>query len=118
MPLLGFVPERSVRELFEGCDAAVLGRSDGGTSGSLVLALSMGLPAVVPDRDAYRELVDGGRAGWLFEPGDAASLSSALSAAASRPDVAGLMGTAAYRRAERASWREAAALTAQVLFTA
>ena len=55
-----------VRELFEAADAAVVARSDGGTSGSLVLACSLGVPVVAADSPAYAELTLGGRAGWLF----------------------------------------------------
>ena len=44
--LLRFIPDDGVAELFEASDVAVLPRSDGGTSGALILALSLGLPVI------------------------------------------------------------------------
>ena len=57
MSLLEFVPEERVAELFHACDAAVLPTGEAGTSGSLILALSMGLPVVAADVPTTRELV-------------------------------------------------------------
>ena len=88
VPLLRFVPDEEVAELFEACDAAVYARADGGTSGALVLALSLGRPAVVADTPDYRELTDDGAAAWLFEAGTPARSRrrcDASSAAARRP---------------------------------
>ena len=65
--LARFVPDEEVAELFGAADAAVFPRHDGGTSGSLLLALSLGVPAVAADAGAGTELLaDGG--GWLFPP--------------------------------------------------
>ena len=85
LSMLGFVPEERVTELFHACDAAVLPRGDGGTSGSLILALSMGLPVVAADVPTVRELTRDGEAGWLFRPHDLSSLRTALGLAASDP---------------------------------
>ena len=71
---LGFVPDEQVAELFHACDAAVVARGDPGTSGSLILALSLGLPVVAADMPTARELTRGGTAGWLFRPHDVSSL--------------------------------------------
>ena len=38
-PLLGFVPDEAVAELFDAADAAIVSRGDGGTSGALILVL-------------------------------------------------------------------------------
>src|SRR4051794_20198158 len=46
-PLLGFVPDERVTELFGACDAAVIARNPG-TSGSLILSLSLGRPVIAP----------------------------------------------------------------------
>lgn len=81
-PLLGFVADDRVRELFDASDVVVLPRSDGGTSGALVLARSLERVVVAADRTAYAGLV--GDDGELFAPGDASSLSDALARAASR----------------------------------
>jgi glycosyltransferase involved in cell wall biosynthesis len=114
-PVLRFVGEDQVGELFGAADAAVVARGDGGTSGSLVLALSMGLPVVVADRPAYRALVRAGEAGWLFQSGDRDSLRCALLQASSGRDAARERGIAARRIAESLQWPEIAADVAQLL---
>jgi glycosyltransferase involved in cell wall biosynthesis len=114
-PLLQHVRQDRVAELFGAVDAAVLGRGDGGTSGSLVLALSMGVPAVVADRPAYRALLHDGIAGWFFEPGDRASISATLERAAADRADARLRGAAARRIAEGLSWPDIAARAATFL---
>jgi beta-1,4-mannosyltransferase len=83
--LVGFVPDPEIAELYGASDAAVLPRGDGGTSGTLVLALTLGVPVVAADAPSYRELVGDGAAGWLFRPGDPASLAAALERAAREP---------------------------------
>jgi beta-1,4-mannosyltransferase len=112
VPLLGYVPSERVAELHAAADAAVLPRGDGGTSGALLLALTLGVPPVVARRPAYEELLGGGACGWAFEPGDAASLAEALAAAAG--DAPGRVARAASARAaaQRLSWGELGARTA------
>lgn len=80
--IVGFIPDDAVGDLFAASDAAVIARPDGGTSGSLVLALSQGLPVIASSSPAYRELV--GENGWLFAPGDSHSLAAALETAAAQ----------------------------------
>ncbi len=115
VPLLGWIADSGVAELFGACDAAVVARSDGGTSGSLILAMSLGLPVVAADRPAYRDLLDGGRAGWLFSPGDPGSLAARLMDAAGDRPGAVERGRRAYEVAERLSWPDIAARTASAL---
>jgi glycosyltransferase involved in cell wall biosynthesis len=114
-PLLEFVPDERVAELFNACDAAVLTRGDGGTSGALVLALSMAVPVVVADVADYTELTGGDDAAWLFSKGDASSLGAALAAAAEDADIARAKGANALKRAERISWPQIGSRTAQLL---
>jgi beta-1,4-mannosyltransferase len=104
VPVLDFVPDDAVAELFRASDAAVLARGDGGTSGALVLALSLGLPAIAADAPAYDELLGRGRAGWLFEPGSAESLRAALAEAAADPETAARKGVEARSRADALRW--------------
>ena len=115
-PLLGFVPDERVAELFAAADVAVVARGDGGTSGSLVLALSMGMPVVAARQPAYEALTGGGAAGWLFEPDDVESLGAALVAA----ERAGMeerahRGRIGRERAESVRWPEIGARTAALL---
>jgi glycosyltransferase involved in cell wall biosynthesis len=112
-PLLEFIPNERVAELFSACDATVLTRSDGGTSGALVLALSMGSPVIAAANEDYQELI--GDAGWVFTAGDPRSLAAALEEAAHDAEAAGAKAEAASRRAEALSWPEIAARTAAVI---
>jgi glycosyltransferase involved in cell wall biosynthesis len=114
---IGFVPDDGVSELYGACDAAVLARSDGWTSGSLILAMSQGLPVVAARRPAYAELLGEGAAGWLFAPGRPESLAAALELAASDPDAAAAKGRAARRGANELDWRETGARTLALLLS-
>jgi glycosyltransferase involved in cell wall biosynthesis len=111
-----FVPDERVSDLFAAADVAVMPRGDGGTSGSLILALSFGVPVVAADTATYRELLGDGEAGWLFEPGDPVSLASALDAAFSAPE-AELRRRAEVAAAQAASldWDESARRLAALL---
>jgi glycosyltransferase involved in cell wall biosynthesis len=116
VPLLGFVEDDRVAALYAAADVAVVARSDGGTSGSLILALSMGKPVVAADRRAYRELLDGDAAGWLFEPGDERSLAGALERAAAATDAErASKGQMALAHAEALDWIEIGRATADLL---
>jgi glycosyltransferase involved in cell wall biosynthesis len=111
----GFVPFEGVYELYEASDAAVVTRGDGGTSGSVILALSLGTPAVVADMPANRRLVGDGVAGWLFRPGDPDDLRAALEAAAADESAREKRAEAARRVAEGLDWHESAARFASLL---
>jgi len=112
-PRLGLVPRGQVAELFGASDVAVLGRSEAWTSGSLILALSLGVPVVASRLPIHEDLVGDGQAGWLFEPGDSWSLRESLVAARAHPAVARTKGEAALRRARGLpSWLEVAERTA------
>lgn len=113
-PRLGFVPKERVAELFHASDAAIIGRGDGGTSGSLILAMSLGLPTVASDTPAYRELLGADAAGWLYGRGDRVSLAAALTLAVRDP-AATAKGAAALSRATELDWTLIARRTAEVL---
>jgi glycosyltransferase involved in cell wall biosynthesis len=108
LALLKFVPDGRVYELAHAADAAVLPRGEPGTSGSFVLALSMGLPVVAADVQTARELTRDGRAGWHFRPHDVSSLQTALERAASDPAEARARGRCAFEIARRLDWVEIA----------
>jgi beta-1,4-mannosyltransferase len=91
----GFVAEAGVAELFHASDAAVLPRGEPGTSGSLILALSLGLPVVAANVPTVRELTGDDWAAWLFRPHDASSLLGALESAAADPTEARAPGSRA-----------------------
>jgi glycosyltransferase involved in cell wall biosynthesis len=112
---LEFVPENQVTELHEACDAAVLARSDGWTSGSIILAMSEGMPVLAARRGPYEALLGGGAAGWLYEPGNATSLAATMAQAAAEREIALEKGAEAQRRAQALDWHQTAELTASVM---
>jgi len=115
VPLLEFVPNERVAELFGAADAAVVSRGYGGTSGALILALSLGTPVVVADSPSYSELIGYGRAGWLFAAGKPSSLARALESAAADRDGIRARARAARAAADSLSWAEAARLTSALI---
>jgi glycosyltransferase involved in cell wall biosynthesis len=115
-PLLGRVDDVRVAELFAASDAAVLPRSDGGTSGALILALSMGVPVIAARTPVSEELTRGGRAGWLFEPGDHDSLRAALEEAAGTAAAVRLeKGALGLEQARALSWADIGSRMAALL---
>lgn len=113
--LEGFVPFDRVRELYDAADVAVASRGDGGTSGSLILALSLGKPVIASDAPANRRLLGDGSAGWLFRPGDADDLRHMLESAATDEAARSAHAAASRRLAAVLSWDDAAATFAALL---
>lgn len=106
----GRVPWSDVPSLMAGFDIAFSGQIQT-TIGAMYhspLKLyeyqAMGLPIVASDFPDARSLLEGSEAGWLFTPGDDASLARALRAAIAAPDLAerGARGRAALL--ERDTW--------------
>ena len=67
---------------------------------------SYGLPVVAARSGAFPELIENGRTGLLFAPGDAADLASSSSASCSRPTCAAgwvRRGASAWRRPSRST---------------
>jgi beta-1,4-mannosyltransferase len=117
--LPGFVAPERVVELFDAADAAVFARSEVWTSGSLILALSLGLPVVAAAVPPYDELIGPEAAGWLFAPGDTTSLRAALERAASDSARTRDRRAAALERAAHLpSWRDMAERTAALMLAA
>jgi beta-1,4-mannosyltransferase len=101
-----------VGELFGMADAFVLARSRVWTSGSLILALSHGVPVVAPRLPPVMELLDDESAGWLFEPGDVGSLAQTLDTAAhDRAGAAAKRSAARLRGEEIPAWSDVAQRT-------
>ena len=113
--ILEYVPDNCVAELFAASDVFGSARLDGGTSGALVLALSLGLPVVAAKCPAYDDLTDHGEAGWLFAPGTKDSLASALRSAATDSVGREAKARRALQRAACLRPSEIAARTAVVL---
>jgi glycosyltransferase involved in cell wall biosynthesis len=113
-PVLRFVADHELAELFDAADACVYPRGDGGTAGTLLLALSLDTPVVAARTPTYRELLDEERCGWLFTPDDPQSLAETLIRAAD-PGAAAVRGMRAAERVSGTDWPEVGRLTADLL---
>ena len=108
---LEFIHPEQVAELFAACDAMIAPRTDGGTSGSLILGPSLGLPTIAVNRPAYAEVLAGGACGWLSEP-NVSSLRAAIEKASADPAAAKAKGIAGLALMTGRSWDDVARRTA------
>jgi glycosyltransferase involved in cell wall biosynthesis len=96
--MLGWVDHAEVQRLIKGGRALVFPSLWYETQGLVVAeAAAMGIPAIVADTSAARDLVEHGRTGLWFTGGDERSLTSCLRTLCDL-DVARKMGAAAYKR--------------------
>jgi glycosyltransferase involved in cell wall biosynthesis len=116
LPVLRFVENHEVADLFAAADASVYPRTDGGTSGSILLSLSLSSPVVAARQPAYVELLGEEDAGWLFAPGDPESLRDALIRAAD-PAIAAVRGLRGRERVAGRDWTSAGRRTAELMFS-
>ncbi len=114
VPWLEVVPDEDVADLYAAADVAVVARADGGTSGSLVLALTLGTPVVAAATGAYPELVRRD-AGWLFDPKDPGALEAALASALASGHELAARAKAAAASADALDWDVVAARLAELL---
>jgi glycosyltransferase involved in cell wall biosynthesis len=114
--LPGPVQVDAVAELYGAANVAVMPRGNGGTSGSLILALSQGLPVIAADMPANRDAGVDEKSGWLFTPGDRDSLAASLSeAAVASPETRARKSAAAIAAARRLDWTVGARIVARAL---
>jgi glycosyltransferase involved in cell wall biosynthesis len=114
-PLLEFIPDERVAELFAAADAAIAPRQDGGTSGALVLALSQSVPVIAADVPTYTRVTEGETAAYLYEPYDEASMIRAFERAAADPAAARAKGEAGRALVTAVTWEGLAATAAGLL---
>jgi len=70
-----------------------------GMSNTLLEAMASSLPVVATSVGGNAELVEDGRSGWLFQPGDVAGLTARLELLAKNPNLCQGLGRAARSRA-------------------
>ena len=80
--LLGRVPHSRVLDLFAASDCYVSCAASDGTSVSLLEAMALGVPPIVPDTGGNTEWIRNEDHGWVVPVGDAARLRTAMVAAA------------------------------------
>lgn len=77
--VLGRVDQDNVARVFADADVATITQQETLTSGSLVLAMSMGVPVLAVDTPQARFLLrDGGSGGETYPPGDVDALTEAI----------------------------------------
>ena len=84
---LGLVSEADKARMLRSVDVYVAPNTGGESFGMILTeAMAAGTPIVASDLDAFRRVLDGGRAGALFATGDAEGLTRALADLLDRPD--------------------------------
>lgn len=101
---LGFVEDESIPGLFAAADVVAATQTDTLTSGSLILAMSMGKPVVAARTPHAEFLLGNGAGGILYTPGDIPELAAALEAMTERREELADMGAANRRAIARYSW--------------
>jgi glycosyltransferase involved in cell wall biosynthesis len=81
----GHIDDATVADLHAAADFAVLPLEEVTTSGSLMLALSFGLPVIAPRHSAIVDLVSDGREGSLYDPSLPGGLEDAIGRARQTP---------------------------------
>jgi beta-1,4-mannosyltransferase len=102
---LDFVDDREVAGVFAAADIVACTQADTLTSGSLILAMSMGKP-IVAARGPHAEFLlgDGREGGHLYPSGETAELTTGLEEMVSRRHQLSEMGAANRRRIARYTW--------------
>lgn len=109
----GFVPDDEVAEYMEACDVAVVPYRRILTSGSVLLATSLGRPCVAPRMGTIPDQIDD-RCGFLYPPDVRDALLQAMRTAIAQRGRLPEMGKLARERALRDTWDRAADLTLSV----
>lgn len=104
--LSGFVDDEDVAPLFSSADIVAAPYRAMLTSGTVMLAMSLGRPVLAPDLHHVSELIVHGESGVLYDPSEPGSFCRALVEAVRRDDLAEL-GKNARRSAETYSWQAA-----------
>ncbi len=107
----GFIDDEHMQRYLQAADVAVFAFEEILTSGSVILALSYGLPVITPALGCLPELVTP-EAGWLYPPGDRTALGETLRRA-KEADLSPMRATA-LRLTDALDWGPIAARTAEV----
>ena len=109
----GFVPKETTPLMFAAADVVALPYTRSLTSGTMMLALSLGRPVIAPDDDHPMEVLEDGVSGFIYRRAAPNGLQIALERAMS-VDLAP-MRLAALETAHRYDWRATANLLAGVM---
>ena len=109
----GFVPDDQLAGFFAAADVAVAPYRAVLTSGSAVLAMSLGRPCIAPRLGGLTDQIDDD-CGLLYDPDETGALAAALQRAFDQRAALPAMGARAREHVSRVSWDEIADRTAQV----
>jgi len=108
--MLGMVSESDKASLLRSVDVYVAPNTGGESFGIILLeAMSAWTPIVASDLDAFRRVLDDGRAGVLFSNGSAAELASTLERVLSDPALRGQLALASVDVVRAYDWSVVAA---------
>lgn len=82
---------------------------------ALVEAMALGVPYVASDIDAFREVTDSGRGGYLVPPRDAETMATALAVLLTQRESYRAKSAVAAERAARYTWAASAAATDRIV---
>lgn len=104
----GFVPDGEVQVYLNAADFAVFPYTAFTTSGAAVLAHSFSVPVIAPDVGFFREFVEDGQTGFLYDPNEQNALKDVIERAANLdPQALGRLRYNAFEHAKSLSWAKA-----------
>jgi phosphatidyl-myo-inositol alpha-mannosyltransferase len=116
---LGKVSDADKARMLHSVDVYVAPNTGGESFGMILTeAMAAGTPVAASDLDAFRRVLDGGRAGALFPVGDAAALTSALDRLLDDPDRRAAMAGHARQVVSAFDWPVVAERVLEVYATA
>jgi len=116
--VLGLVSETDKARMLRSVDVYVAPNLGGESFGIVLLeAMAAGTPILASDLDAFRRVLDGGRAGVLFRAGDAGALAAAAGRLLDDPTERGGVARRATRTVAAYDWPVVAAQVLQVYET-
>jgi phosphatidylinositol alpha-mannosyltransferase len=102
---LGRVSDEEKAQLFRTADVYVSPATGGESFGIVLLeAMAAGAPVLASDLPAFRQVLDGGRLGELFEPGNVAELAAGALRLLGRPDERDRLRSAGLIAVPRYDW--------------
>jgi len=102
---LGAIDDRARADMLAGSDLYIAPHLGGESFGIVLLeAMAAGAPVVASDLAAFRQVLDGGRLGKLFEPGDATELARRALQLLDTPDEREKLRAAGLTAVRRYDW--------------
>jgi phosphatidylinositol alpha-mannosyltransferase len=102
---LGAIDDAARADMLAGSDVYVAPNLGGESFGIVLLeAMASGAPVLASDLASFRQVLDDGRLGELFEPGNAEALAAAASRLLAVPDVRAKLRQAGQNAVQRYDW--------------